>query len=390
MNPVDTLAGALELRPGPARPNIRSTRPALVRALLQGRPAAQVPDLLGRVFALCGDAHRLMARRAIAAAQCDGAVPTLDDRRQLQLDTLREQLRRIWLDWPAVLSGHAATAQDLATLRACPVLRRDAMPDEALRATRDWLAAQALAMPAADWLQRWRADPQAWLSLWSARAETLPAQLLNGCRARATSLGDEPHALRVQANDASLRELADRLRADPGFAAAPTAGPGWHETGPWTRAADAGADRHANAWLRLGARLADAVYLALGDDAAAHHGAHWLQQGALMLTAGEGLAWCEMARGLLVHRVRLAAPRQAGPPQDCGADTEASARIAEYDIVAPTEWNFHVDGPVAQALRRLPSDAEPAQVRLLAAAFDPCVEVRVVSPAAIRREPPRA
>ncbi len=228
------------------------------------------------------------------------------------------------------------------------------------------------------------------MSQWSARAETLPARLLNGCRARATLLGDAPQALRVHADAASLRELADRLRADPGFAAAPTAGAGWHETGPWTRAADAGADRHANAWLRLGARLADAVGLALDDDAAAHHGAHWLQQGALMLRAGEGLAWCEMARGLLVHRVRLAAPGQAGPPQGCGAGTEATTRIAEYDIVAPTEWNFHVDGPVAQALQRLPPDAEPAQVRLLAAAFDPCVEVRVVSPAETRREPPHA
>jgi len=390
MNPVDTLAGALELRPGPARPNIRSTRPALVRALVQGKPAATVPDLLGRVFALCGGAHRLVARRAIAAAQGDDAAPTLDDRRQLQLDTLREQLRRIWLDWPAALSGHDPTAQDLATLRECPLLHRDAPAGDVLRATRNWLATQALAMPAPDWLHGWRADLQGWLSQWSARAETLPARLLNVCRARATLLGDAPHALHVHADTASLRDLADRLRADSGFAAAPTASPGWCETGPWTRGADAGADRHANAWLRLGARLADAVCLALDDDAAAHQGAHWLQQGALMLKAGEGLAWCEMARGLLVHRVRLAAPGHAGPVQGRRADTEATTRIAEYDVVAPTEWNFHVDGPVAQALRRLPPDAAPAQVRLLAAAFDPCVEVRVVGSAETHREPPHA
>ncbi len=160
MNPVDTLTGALELRPGPARPNIRSTRPALVRALVQGKPAAQVPELLGRVFALCGDAHRLVARRAIAAAQGDDAAPTLDDRRQLQLDTLREQLRRIWLDWPAALSGHAPAAQDLVALRRCPLWHRDATAGDALRATRDWLATDALAMPASDWLQGWRADPR--------------------------------------------------------------------------------------------------------------------------------------------------------------------------------------------------------------------------------------
>jgi hypothetical protein len=42
--------------------------------------------------------------------------------------------------------------------------------------------------------------------------------------------------------------------------------------------------------------------------------------------------------------------------------------------VAPTEWNFHPDGPFRAALDAAPDVADPvAGARLLAASFDPCV-----------------
>ena len=113
--------------------------------------------------------------------------------------------------------------------------------------------------------------------------------------------------------------------------------------------------------MRLGARLADAVRLAL-PDVEGRSGARWLARGALALGEGEGLAWCEMARGLLVHRVRL---HDDGRGEPC---------VAEYDVLAPTEWNFHPHGAVAQALAM---DLDERAARVLAAAFDPCVSVRV-------------
>jgi len=56
--------------------------------------------------------------------------------------------------------------------------------------------------------------------------------------------------------------------------------------------------------------------------------------------------------------------------------------VRDYRILAPTEWNFHPQGPAAQALARLEAANETdlkAQAELLIAAFDPCVgfEVRV-------------
>jgi Ni,Fe-hydrogenase I large subunit len=79
----------------------------------------------------------------------------------------------------------------------------------------------------------------------------------------------------------------------------------------------------------------------------------------------------EMARGLLVHAVRL-----------------EGGRIASYAIVAPTEWNFHPRGPLALELENRPvRDAAEARRALgfAAATLDPCValetELRDAEPA---------
>jgi hypothetical protein len=46
--------------------------------------------------------------------------------------------------------------------------------------------------------------------------------------------------------------------------------------------------------------------------------------------------------------------------------------------VAPTEWNFHPDGPFRAALDDAPIVPDPMlAARLLAASFDPCVPVSI-------------
>ncbi|MBL6986941.1 MAG: nickel-dependent hydrogenase large subunit, partial [Methylobacter sp.] len=75
---------------------------------------------------------------------------------------------------------------------------------------------------------------------------------------------------------------------------------------------------------------------------------------------GIGLAQVQAARGLLIHRLEL---RQG--------------RIHDYRIVAPTEWNFHPKGVVAQGLKQLtaanPNDLKQ-QAELYINAVDPCVQ----------------
>jgi Ni,Fe-hydrogenase I large subunit len=69
----------------------------------------------------------------------------------------------------------------------------------------------------------------------------------------------------------------------------------------------------------------------------------------------------EMARGLLVHAVRI-----------------ENGRISRYAIVAPTEWNFHPRGALCRELEGRPvRDAAEARraMTLAAATLDPCVAI---------------
>jgi hypothetical protein len=77
--------------------------------------------------------------------------------------------------------------------------------------------------------------------------------------------------------------------------------------------------------------------------------------------SGSGTALVEAARGRLVHRVDL-----------------VDGRIADYRILAPTEWNFHPKGALAAGLLTLPVDERLQRLaQLLIDAVDPCVESRV-------------
>ncbi len=81
---------------------------------------------------------------------------------------------------------------------------------------------------------------------------------------------------------------------------------------------------------------------------------------------GVGVAQIEAARGRLIHAVEM----EAG-------------KVARYRILAPTEWNFHPSGAVAQGLARIAAsekrEACASLAKLLAISADPCVgaEVRV-------------
>ena len=106
----------------------------------------------------------------------------------------------------------------------------------------------------------------------------------------------------------------------------------------------------------LGTRLAELVRLTLdGGDSC-------LDWGAVATGPRRGLAWVEMARGLLVHWLCV----------------DAQGRVERYGVLAPTEWNFHPQGAAAQVLRALdakqPAPQLAAAAAVLVAAFDPCVD----------------
>lgn len=176
------------------------------------------------------------------------------------------------------------------------------------------LTERLLGEPPARWLSR---DPEA-LRRWCAEAATAPTRRL------AETLRDPDPAV-------------GRTRLLPALSA-------------WIRGMDRGSAARLLARLvelaRLPARL-------VGDGLAVVR--------AWSLGEGVGVAGVETSRGLLLHIVRL----------DAG-------RVTDYRILAPTEWNFHPAGPLAEALAAMPPGAGLAErARRVVASLDPCVACQV-------------
>lgn len=358
---LDGLVGRLSLRPG-ARPAIVCARPmvgaAMMKRLTEGRRATLLPDLLGAVFTLCAQAQRATARRALRAAF---GLPETDadaahDALVLALVTAREHLQRLAIDLPTLVPADGAP--DPGWSRDAPVMslpQRLAGQGElpAIAAgLPGWLERRLFGMPVAEWLHAWQAGRGDWLDAWSRTQPHPVARWLRAVADEARAYTLPCRALDLAAEgEAGWRALAAGLATDPSLAERPL----WHgaaaETAPWTRRGRVEPVR--TLWDRLGGRLADLAHVAL------HAGARPLACGALHIAPGEGIAWSEMSRGLLVHWVRL----------EDGAQAVDVARAELYRVIAPTEWNFHPEGALAASFRH----ATPAQARLAAATLDPCL-----------------
>ncbi|HSV71458.1 MAG TPA: hypothetical protein VLI72_15220 [Methylibium sp.] len=368
------LAGRLTLCPGSERP-IHCERPIVsaegMRRLTAGRRAAMLPDLLGAVFALCGTAHRLTARRAVDAALglAESAAEAQRAAQLLRLATTRELLHRLAFDLPTrvPVAGLAVGtwlqgAPWVQTLNAVAAQGSADQLERSLEQLPRWIEQRLIGGPSRDWLRAWRDDPPQWTARWAARHAHPVARWFDAVRARAAALAlpCRPLALLdapAQSLDTEMRALAQSLATEAGFAQRPR----WRgqpaETGPWTRACSGADGAIDTVWLRLAARLPDLLRVASDEQA--------LRHGALCLGDGAGIAWSEMARGLLVHWVQL----------EPGADDPVLARVAACRVLAPTEWNFHPEGALARALRDAPWSADEAV--LAAAALDPCIEIAV-------------
>ena len=366
---VASMAGRLRVAPGlPLPHSLASSRVDWAQRLSAGQPYKALPGLMASLFSLCGNAHRLCAQLAVDAARGESGVMRHDDVAQrLRLEAAQEHVRRMGLDWPRLVADGSEALAPAAVddVVACPALQHTVPLDWPALAA--WLQARWLRMPPAEWLSGWQAGADDWLRQWSQTQEGWLPRLL--AQVRPFDAGGPPlapgRALRVHESETALRQLSHRLSLEPGFSQQPRWQGAAAHTGTWSRLHQFGQPAPVlSPWTMLGSRLAELARLCL-DDGAAGHGAQCLRWGALQAQAGVGLAWVEMARGLLVHQVTL------------DADGE---RVRCCRVVAPTEWNFHPCGDVAQRLSALDACAPEVaqQVGLLMAAFDPCVPYDMV------------
>ena len=346
----------LLLMPG-AAVSVAGVRRPLAQRLLQGRVCALAPMLLGSLYSMCGQAHRVCSQLALTALEGgEGSLHRPDAAQRLALwrEALREHVRRLFMDWPTLLGQGRMPCASL--LVACPGLQPD-LP-YASPSLHVWLEQHLLGMPIHLWLQGCQQNPVEWLPQWVHESPSVPAQLLLDALPMGRALQCTWPALELDEGGAVLKQLGMHMRADPEFTSHPYFGGCCLETGSWSRA---GAVPVHDVWTRLAMRIADLAFLAQDTDGSR------LQAGAWSLGAGESIAWCETARGGLVHWLQV----------------DGKGRIERYSVLAPTEWNFHPQGAAAQLLRALPhlvAEPEiPQAVDLLVAAWDPCVGHTLVS-----------
>ena len=335
---------------------IVSTRPRAAR-LLAGKSVAAALPLLPLLFTVCGVAQRLAGEAAVAAAQGRAHPVTPAERLSLLCETTQEHLWRLLLDWPQLLGQAPLQSEFSVWFRRLGLAGRSGVWPDWGDAFADFVAGEVLGMRLEAWEQLknfapvrdgeslavrfWRALPEmpmedsgAWLPRESAARY---AQALDGIWT--DDFERTPEWRQASAETGALA----RWRDHPALLAAQRR----YGRGPRPR---------------LLARLMDlaqcARHLAAGTD-----GAVGTPLDACCVAPGVGVARVETARGILLHRVRL--------------DGE---RLAEYALVAPTEWNFHPRGAFASAMLGVPAtDVEGLhrQASLLALALDPCVPFQI-------------
>jgi len=377
-------AGQLRISLGPGGVTIDSTRPVRAAGVFVGRGVTETARLLPAIFSVCAVAQSAACAAAIEQGLGLELEPQVTALRQglVAAETLREHLWRILLDWPVFLS-EGADAPAMARVMAGYTALHGALtagsdpfapgatgvaPDGpavalALRDLADLVSEGVFGVPPANWLNR--VDGIEALTAWAQGHGTTPARLL-GRVIEADQAGLGRSSIRplpdLRAADLERCLAVDARDAADAFVARPTWGGEPRETSPLTRQLGvplvrALTARFGNGLLpRLAAQLTEVARILAAEGPAGAPG--FTAPDAL--ASGVGIAQVPAARGLLVHRVRI----------DGG-------RIAEYRVLAPTEWNFHPTGVLAQGLGGVlegtaTADLEPL-ARLYIAALDPCV-----------------
>ncbi|BBL70172.1 nickel-dependent hydrogenase large subunit [Methylogaea oryzae] len=348
-------------------------RPYPVAKLLPGRTPAEALRLFAHLFALCPEAHGCAASAAIADALGIEPPPALrawqECRRRLEivkengLYLLRQQPPADPAPAQRLLATHHKLAQAMGgTALYWPTDGAPVIDRAAIGAGLAELE-QGLAELCGEFWRTPNADLGS-IHRWQAGGDSPAARLLHRyAQAGWADFGRcAVQRLPELPSDALPRHLAsaDAEASPPIWQGQP------RETGSYARWADtalirAARDRHSNGlYTRALARLAELKALFRGLAAALPS-----ELPALLppppRDGGVGAAQTEAPRGRLIHRVAL-----------------AEGRIRDYRILAPTEWNFHPQGLLPQALLNAPADERlAARIDALLRAVDPCVDFRL-------------
>ncbi|CUU42964.1 Coenzyme F420-reducing hydrogenase, alpha subunit [Blastochloris viridis] len=310
--------------------SVACDRPHRVGPMLTRQAPAEIPVIVGQLFALCSMSQSLAARAALAAA---GAAVEPVDRAEagarLIAERLVEHVRSTVLGFTDAvpLAASEATAARTAFAAGFRLTAGVGSDLADLAHSLDVLGLGTDVPPSTSWAGR--------VLAYAAAIEWR-----------------DDHTADFLSPDDDAAVVAALIDKGDAFAAEPRLAGRRPETGPYARARGRGLP--AAGAGRLAARFAEIAAAVRRLRSPAEAAEPCLR--AERLEAGVGFAAVESPRGRLHHVAML----------------NGHGAVARYVILAPTEWNFAVEGPFAAALRglRLPAGRS---VETLAALFDPCV-----------------
>jgi len=328
---------------------VSSRSPAFL--LLNGQTPERAVQMARLLFNVCGNAQGTAATAAVAAAQ--GLA--LEDRSRLELgiacEAMQEHLWRLLQDWPALLEQPMAQADFVRWYR----LLRDIVAGKGKIATlRTELETRWLGSAVDEWLTLRSLDE---LQTWCQFTDSPAARLL-AMMDTVDATGSDPGipvlpdwtAGQAATTCGDALDVAFAMRPHLRGIAAETGALGYYAQTPLLQ--DVLQQRPSRLLARMLARLYDMLDMVLeGYDR---------RLDSAQTPDGAGLALVRTARGLLLHRVRVAA-----------------GQVRDYVTVAPTEWNFHPCGALVAGLEGVAVEDRNRLERLVrwqVLSLDPCVE----------------
>ena len=365
---------------------VKSQRPLLAQALLAGVNAKQAPQKIGLVFNLCAKSQA--SASVFAIEQASGTASAKEAcavRAQLvRMELIREHLWRICLDWPKLRGAQADNALMKQVLlldkewEACLdadkqafILGGDVKPPLKAKAS-------SIAMKLGTLLKEhiFYMPPKAFYAckgaeeylLWAQYTQMNVPQLIQSLVVNGWQASGQTDTAALP--DFQVSWLQEILSSDDAesFMKQPSIEGETFESTPYARQgshpliAELEQKHGVGLLVRFTAVLLELAKTYLDLEKAL------MQSESKCDVVGSapentGFAAVEAARGRLLHRVVL----------------DDENKVETYQIVAPTEWNFHPDGVLKRALETLQGDAESIeqQAKLLIHAMDPCVAFKL-------------
>ena len=352
--PGDGVIDSMEIQ---ARQHLRASR------VLEGKTWEEALMLIPMIYHVCAHAHSFAAHQAFACAQGKTPPSTLSHRLLVLLETCREHARRIFMDWP-ILYGQKPDSEMVLVIQR--YLQRI---EESVGAL--------MSKPQSQMHEELQRDVQVLLDLLgplhdevagTANISTVVTLVVRAMREQGMAELGRSDVPSLCIHEVDTAYLAEQLLQDTAgeFIAAPHLHGQVYETGPLARMREQPfiqtlSARYGNGVLtRFCAMVLELVRipqamlnLILEADTPRQY------DHSVALSAGAGMGGVEAARGFLWHRVEM-----------------EHERIKRYQILAPTEWNFHPRGALFRGLHGLRFQAKTQLHKLasmITTALDPCV-----------------